>query len=69
MITSFSTGQVARLLGVPIHKLSYAHATGHLPEPSQRFLGKRCYTADEVQQAANYFGVDILDSGIKAVVK
>jgi hypothetical protein len=37
----YSTGEVARLLGLRIHQIAYAHATGQVGEPTLRFLGKR----------------------------
>src|SRR5262245_34385202 len=33
MIHVYSTGQIARLLGVPAHRIEYAHAKGLLDEP------------------------------------
>jgi DNA-binding transcriptional MerR regulator len=55
----FSTGQVARLLGVQPYQIEYAHATGHLAEPGTRFLGKRVYTSEDVCRAAQHFGVEV----------
>jgi DNA-binding transcriptional MerR regulator len=60
----FSTGQVARLLGLRPYQLEYAHATDQLAEPTFRFLGKRVYVADDVRRVALYFGVT-LDESLK----
>ena len=53
-ITLLSTGQVAALIGVRKHQLEYRLGTT-IPEPRLRFLGKRCFMPDEVQQVAAYF--------------
>ncbi len=53
----YSTGQVARLLGLRPHQLEYAHASQALAEPTFRFLGKRVYRADDVRRVAEHFGL------------
>lgn len=53
----FSTGQVARLLGVQSHQIEYAMTTGRLAETAMRFLGKRVFTPSDVQRVATHFGV------------
>ena len=55
----FSTGEVAKFLGIARHKIEYAIANGHLPEASFRFLDKRCFTGGDVKQIAEYFGAEI----------
>lgn len=57
----FSTGQVARLVGVPTYKIEYAHANNRLGEPAQRVMNKRLYTAADVQRVAQHFGVTLDD--------
>ncbi len=57
-----SVGQVARLLGIPPHRLSYAHASLALAEPELRIMNKRMYTTDDVNRVAEHFGV-VLASG------
>ncbi len=64
----FSTGQVARLLGLRPHNIEYAHASQALIEPSFRFLGKRVYCAEDVRRVAEHFGV-ALDDGLNVVGK
>ena len=66
MNTIFSTGQLARLLGIPAYKIGYAHATGRLEEPAFRFLDKRCYTAADVCRVAAHFGVTISEASFNA---
>jgi len=56
----FSTGDVAKLLGIPIHRISYAHTTGQLPEPT-RVFGKRAYRWNEIRTLAGHFGVKVDD--------
>lgn len=65
MNTIYSTGQLARLLGIPAYKIGYAHATGRLEEPAFRFLDKRCYTAADVVRVAAHFGVAHEDDTLK----
>lgn len=55
----FSAGQVARLLGLPAHRIAYAHASLALAEPGRRILNKRMYTIDEVRAVAAHFGVPL----------
>lgn len=56
--THYSTGEVARLLGVAQHKIAYAHVRGKCPEPS-RFCGKRAYSLEDVQRLAEHFGIPL----------
>lgn len=56
----YSTGEVAKLLGIPIHRISYGHSTGHFPEPT-RVFGKRAYRWAEIRTLANHFGVEVND--------
>lgn len=53
----YSTGQVAKLLGVARHKIEYGIVSGHLPEARFRFLDKRCFDGDDIRRMAEYFGV------------
>jgi DNA-binding transcriptional MerR regulator len=62
----YSTGQVARLLGLRPHQIEYAHASQALAEPNFRFLGKRVYCAADVQRVAEHFGLT-LDDGLNVV--
>ena len=53
----YSTGEVARLLGVRQHRIDYAITSGQLPPPKFHFLGKRCFSASEVEEIADHYGV------------
>lgn len=59
MTQLYSLGDVARLLNVAPYRISYAISVGQLPEPSHRFLDKRCFNADDMRQIAEHFGVKI----------
>ncbi len=65
MLQLFSTGELARLLGVPAHRIEYAHATGHLDEPQLRLAGKRAYDCDDVRRVAAYFGVEVAEDRVQ----
>lgn len=52
----YSTGEAARLLGVPVHRISYAHASGKVKEPA-RVFGKRAYSENDLAALAKFFGV------------
>jgi len=62
----FSTGQVARLVGIPSCKIGYAHANNDLAEPAQRVMNKRLYTAADLRRVASHFGV-VLDEHLFGV--
>jgi hypothetical protein len=48
MDTYYSTGQAARLLGLPRWKLIYLIDRGDLPEPSVELPGRRVYTPADI---------------------
>ncbi|MDB4777840.1 hypothetical protein OAG68_00120 [bacterium] len=54
----FSTGQVARRLAIQPYRITYAISNGSLPDASFRFIGKRCFSEDDVQRIADHFGVE-----------
>lgn len=58
----YSIGEVARLLGLQIYQISYAHSTGQIEEPGLRFCGKRAYTDLDIRQIAEHFEIDLDDS-------
>jgi hypothetical protein len=57
--TIYSTGQAARILGVKAHQIMYAIANRLVPESEFRFLNKRCFSAANIRQLADHFGVEI----------
>jgi len=54
----FSMGEVAKRLGVPAYRITYAMSTGQLRDASFRFLGKRCFTVLDIERIAEHFGVE-----------
>ena len=57
----YTTGEVARLVGVQAHRIVYAIQTGKLHEPEQeRHAGQRCFSEDDVRAIARYFRVENL---------
>lgn len=50
-----STGDIARLVGVPRHRIEYAVRSGYLGDSKTRFLGRRCFDSDDVRRIAIYF--------------
>ena len=52
-------GDVARLLGVKPYRVTYALATGLVPEPRTRIANKRLFDSADVARLADYFGVTI----------
>jgi hypothetical protein len=53
----YSTGQVARMLGIQGYQIAYAINTRQIAEASFRFLDKRCFTARDIQRVAEHFGM------------
>jgi hypothetical protein len=53
----YSTGQVARILGIQGYQIAYAINTRQIAEPSFRFLDKRCFTAQDIKHVAEHFGL------------
>lgn len=63
MTDIYSTGQVARMLGLKPYQIDYAHANGQLAEPAFRFLGKRVYDQTDVRRVAAHFGLNPDNTG------
>lgn len=53
-----SLSQVAALIGIRKHRIEYALAEGHVPEPKLRFLNKRAFAPSEVCVIASHFRKD-----------
>jgi DNA-binding transcriptional MerR regulator len=51
-----STGETARLIGVPAHKITYAFSSNRLPEP-RRVLGRRAFGKRDIERLAKHFGI------------
>jgi DNA-binding transcriptional MerR regulator len=55
----YSIIDCSRRLGIPEHRIAYAHRAGKLPEPKIRFAGKRVYSPADLRRMAAYFGVSM----------
>jgi DNA-binding transcriptional MerR regulator len=53
----YSTGEVARILGVPQHRIVYAITTKKVTEAKVHFVGKRCFGYHDLREIARHFGV------------
>ena len=53
----FTLGQVSRLLGRKPHLITYAIASGHVPEPPMRISNKRVFGEADLERLARYFNV------------
>ena len=51
-----TTGEVARLLGLRVHQITYAFTARLLAEPSLRVMNKRLYTPEAVKRVGAHFG-------------
>jgi len=51
----FLLNEVARLVGVKAHKISYAIGNGYLPEPPERINNKRIFTPTDIAEIGEYF--------------
>lgn len=59
----YSTGEAARLLGIPAHRIVYALAGGRVREP-QRLFGKRAFRCSDLVALAGHFGVSLPRPGL-----
>lgn len=59
MKTIYSIGEVSRMLDIQAHRIAYAIITRALPEAPFRFTNKRCFTSEDVERIALYFGLDV----------
>ena len=50
--------EVGRLIGIPAHRIVYAHHTGAVPEPA-RVCGRRAYGEGDIEILATFFGTEI----------
>ena len=49
--------EVVRLLGIPAHRIVYAHQIGAVLEP-KRVCGRRAYAERDIMRLARHFGID-----------
>ncbi len=48
-------GEVAKVLGVKPHRITYALSNGLVEEPALRIANKRVFQADDVNRLAQHF--------------
>ena len=53
----FSVADVANRIGIPEHRITYAHRIHRLADAPLRIAGKRIYTEADLYRIAKYFGV------------
>jgi DNA-binding transcriptional MerR regulator len=53
--THYSLKEVAKIVGVKAHRISYAVSNGYLPEPAARITNRRMFTHADVEAAKRYF--------------
>lgn len=58
----FLISDVARMLGVPPHRVAYQFMTRKLPEPSLKLGNRRVFTLADVQRVAKALGRNIGDT-------
>jgi hypothetical protein len=51
----FSSIEVARIAGVPEHRLAYALRAGKLSPPAFLVAGKKVFTEDDCRRVRDYF--------------
>ena len=54
----YSLGEVARILGLPPHRVTYLHSAGKAPEP-ERVFNIRAYRWSEIVALAKQLGVQV----------
>ena len=54
----FSTVELARVLGIQEHRITYAIRAGFVPEPSYKVANKRVFTWEDLLNVAEHFGVE-----------
>ncbi len=59
----YSTGEVARLLGIHQHRIVYAITTNQVPEVEFHFLNKRCFDAADLRRIAKHFSIELPKGG------
>jgi DNA-binding transcriptional MerR regulator len=51
----YSLGEVARIVGVRAHRISFALSSGFIPEPAERITNRRMFTEADIETARRYF--------------
>lgn len=58
----YSISEVARILRVPPHKITYQYSVGKLPEPD-KVLGRRAYHWNDIVALGKHLGVEVEEGG------
>ena len=51
----YSLKEVAKIVGVKAHRISYAVSNGYIAEPAARITNRRMFTEADLQAAKKYF--------------
>ena len=54
-MTHYSLKEIANIVGVKAHRISYALSNGFLPEPAERITNRRIFTEADLEAAKRYF--------------
>jgi DNA-binding transcriptional MerR regulator len=54
----YSLGEVARIVGLPPHRITYLHSAGKAPEP-ERIFNTRAYRWSDIVALGKQLGVDV----------
>jgi DNA-binding transcriptional MerR regulator len=65
MKNAMSIGQVAREIGIPMHRIKYAIECLQIPGPSERFGNLRVFTPADVQRIREHFKGNKKSNGTK----
>ena len=57
----YSLGEVAQKLGVAPFRITYAISTGHVPDASARFAGRRAFSEGDLDRLRSHFEVESSD--------
>jgi hypothetical protein len=57
----YSSGEVARILSVPLHRIDYAITNQMVEDSTMRIGGKRIFTELDLSRLAAYFGVTLAE--------
>ena len=55
MTQHYSLKEVAKIVGVKAHRISYAVSNGYIAEPEERITNRRMFTEADLLAAKKYF--------------
>jgi excisionase family DNA binding protein len=65
MTATYTTGELARRLGLNRYQLNYLIEAGHIPEPQTRSSGRRLFNEEEARKAELILQQRRCNSGLK----